>query len=78
MNIRGYITVDPQICHGKPCFKGTRVLVHVVLELLAAGIPTEEIISEKYYPQLNQEHIKSALEYAAKISEAGEVVELPA
>jgi len=78
MDIRQYITTDAKICHGKPCFKGTRILVHTILELLAAGVRQEEILGEKYYPQLTPAHIRAALEYAAKLSEAGELVELPA
>jgi uncharacterized protein (DUF433 family) len=78
MNVGDYITTDPRICHGKPCFKGTRILVHLVLELLAEGISKEEITSAKYYPELTPQHIKAALEYAAEISKAGEMLELHA
>jgi uncharacterized protein (DUF433 family) len=60
-----YVTVDPDICHGKPTFKGTRVLVSDVLELLAAGEPVEKIL--KSYPSLTKEMIQEALEYAAKL-----------
>ncbi|MDP3993380.1 MAG: DUF433 domain-containing protein [bacterium] len=70
--------VDPKICHGKPCFKNTRIMVHLVLELLAAGLKPEEIIEKKYYPQLTIDHIKAALKYAAEVSEAGELVEFAA
>ncbi|HBV01341.1 MAG TPA: antitoxin [Candidatus Taylorbacteria bacterium] len=57
---RGYIAVDPNICHGQPHFSGTRVLVHTVLELLEAGISTEEITGPEYYPGLTEKHISAA------------------
>lgn len=78
MDIKNYITTDPKVCHGKPCFKGTRILVHTILELLAAGVPAEEILGEHYYPQLKSEHIRAALEYAAELSKAGELIEINA
>jgi uncharacterized protein (DUF433 family) len=58
------IVVDPKICHGQPCIKGTRISVHTILELLEAGLTTEQIISE-YYPQLTFEDITACLYYAA-------------
>lgn len=61
-----YIVVDDEICHGKPTFKGTRVLVSDVIELLAAGISIEEIIRD-YYPSLSEDMIREALDWAAKI-----------
>jgi uncharacterized protein (DUF433 family) len=67
MNIADYIAVDPNVCHGKPCFKGTRIMVYLVLELLETGVPTEEIIGPKYYPQLTRKHIEAALHYASQL-----------
>lgn len=61
-----YIVVDDEVCHGKPIFKNTRILVSDVLELLAEGLSIEEIIRE-YYSSLNKEMIKEALNWAAKI-----------
>ena len=66
-----WITADPKICHGKPVFKGTRILVSDVLELLASGMSIKEIIEE--YPSLNEEMIREALEYAAKIIKGNHV-----
>ena len=60
-----WIVADPRTCHGKPVFRGTRILVSDVLELLASGMSIEEILKE--YPSLNEEMIKEALELAAKI-----------
>lgn len=67
INIHEYISVDPAICHGKPCFKGTRVMVHMVLELLEAGVPMDAIIGPDYYPQLTKKHIEAALHYAGEL-----------
>mgnify|MGYP001570466833 CR=1 FL=1 len=74
INVTDYITVDPRMCHGKPCFKGTRIMVHLVLELLEAGVSQEEIIGEKYYPQLTRKHIAAALHYAAELFKFREYV----
>ncbi|MFH1170608.1 MAG: DUF433 domain-containing protein [Candidatus Vogelbacteria bacterium] len=67
MNLTNYIVVDPRICHGKPCFKGTRIMVYLVLGLLEAGVPTDEIIDPEYYPQLTRKHIEAALNYAGQL-----------
>ena len=67
MNISEYIATDPLICHGKPCFKGTRIMVHLVLELLEAGVSIEEIIGPTYYPQITRKHIEAALHYASEL-----------
>lgn len=66
MGWRKRITVDPLVCHGKACIKGTRVMVSVILDNLAGGITTEEII--KSYPSLNPEDIKAAISYAAELA----------
>ena len=57
---------DPQICHGKACIKGTRILVSVILDNLAAGFSEEEIL--KNYPTLDLEDIRAAIEYGAALS----------
>lgn len=64
IEVNDYIIIDTEICHGKPTFKGTRIMVYQVLEMLAAGYNEEEILSE--FPSLSKEHIKAALEYASK------------
>ena len=69
MNITDYITIDSGICHGKPCIKGTRIMLYLVLELLAAGETPEQIIKEAY-PQITKKHIEAALLFAAKSAEA--------
>ena len=61
------IISDPRICSGKPCIKGTRIPVHLILELLAAGENYEGII--KAYPNINDEDIKACIGYAAFLAE---------
>ena len=67
MNIANYIVVDPKVCHGKPCFKGTRIMVYLVLGLLEAGVLIDEIIGPQYYPQLTRRHIEAALNYVGQL-----------
>jgi uncharacterized protein (DUF433 family) len=57
------ITVNPGQCDGKPCIRGLRVPVHVILRLLSNGKTSEEIIAD--YPELCPADIKQAMEYAA-------------
>ena len=66
MNWRDHITVDPSVCHGKACIRGTRVMVSVVLDNLAAGISIDEIL--KSYPSLNHEQVQAAMAYAADLA----------
>lgn len=66
MNWREHISVDPQVCHGKPCVAGTRVMVSVILDNLAAGQSVEEILAS--YPTVTAEGIRAALAYAADLA----------
>ncbi|MEK6691745.1 MAG: DUF433 domain-containing protein [Nitrospirota bacterium] len=66
MDWRERITVDPFVCHGKACIKGTRIMVSVILDNLAEGVSEEEIL--KSYPSLNPADIKAAISYAAELS----------
>lgn len=59
-----YVTANPEICHGKLTFTGTRIMVWQVLEMLEAGETVEEILED--YPSLTREHIKAALHFAAE------------
>ena len=70
VEINNYIMVDPEICNGKPTFKGTRIMVSTILELLGAGVGIDEII-KNYYPQLSREAILSVFEYVSKIIKNG-------
>jgi len=75
MDWQRHISVDPNICHGQACVTGTRILVSVVLDNLAAGIPEDEIIAS--YPRLTHESIQACIAYAADLARE-EVVGLPA
>lgn len=66
MNWQERITVDPTICHGQACFKKTRIMVSVVLDNLAAGVGTEELLNS--YPTLSTEDVQAALNYAAELA----------
>jgi len=57
------IIIDPEICFGKPVIEGTRIPVHLVLELLGEGLSPKEII-EKCYSQLTEEDILACIRYA--------------
>ena len=61
-----YITVDPQVCHGKVCIKRTRIMVSVVLDNLADGMTAEQIVAE--YPSVTLEAVRAAIAYAAELS----------
>ncbi len=66
MNWRDRITVDPSICHGKACIRGTRILVAAVLDNLTVGIPADEVL--RSYPTLTAEDIQATLAYAAELA----------
>lgn len=70
-----YISVDPNVCHGKACIAGTRVMVSVVLDNLATGVTVEEILQS--YPSLSREAVQAAISYAAELARE-RVVMLPA
>jgi uncharacterized protein (DUF433 family) len=57
------ITINPQQCGGRPCIRGMRIRVKDVLDLLASGVPQEEILTD--FPYLEPEDIRAALEFAA-------------
>lgn len=72
---RDLISVEPTICHGQACIKGTRIPFSVVLDALAEGSPAEAIIEE--YPSLTLADIAAAIAYAAELARE-RVVDLPA
>lgn len=61
------ISSDPDICHGKPCIKGTRIPVYLIVSLVAEGESIESIIRD--YPALTPEDVKAAIYYAARLCE---------
>lgn len=66
MNWHERITADPKICHGKACIRGTRIMVSVVLDNLAAGRTHPQILAS--YPSLKDEDIRAAIAYAADLA----------
>ncbi len=60
------ITIDPQICHGKPCVRGLRYPVEVLLELLSSGMTHVEILAD--YDDLEPEDLLAVLEFAARLA----------
>ena len=61
------ITIDPDICHGKPCIRGLRYPVEVFLELLSSGMTIDEILAD--YEDLVREDLLAVLAYAARLSQ---------
>jgi uncharacterized protein (DUF433 family) len=61
------ITIDPHICHGKPCIRGLRYPVEILLELLSAGMTVAEILAD--YEDLEQEDIFATLVFATRLSQ---------
>lgn len=61
------ITIDPAVCHGKPCIRGLRYPVELILELLSSGMTPAHILTD--YEDLEHEDILAALAYAARLSQ---------
>lgn len=60
------ISIDPNVCFGKPCVRGTRLWVSLILDQLAAGMSVEEILEE--YPQLTREDVLACMAYGTEMS----------
>jgi len=69
------ISINPDVCFGKPCIRGTRIWVSLILDFLANGIGIEEIVAE--YPQLKKEDVRAAIAYGAEMTRE-RYVEIPA
>jgi uncharacterized protein (DUF433 family) len=67
MDITERITIDPQVCHGKPTIRGLRYPVETILELLSSGMTTEEILAD--YEDLEREDVLSVLQFATRLSQ---------
>ena len=70
---RDRISIDPRVCHGKPCVRGTRIWVSLIIDNLAAGTPEAEVLAA--YPTLAPEDIRAALGYAEMTRER--LVDIP-
>jgi len=68
------IVADPKVCHGKPCIKGTRIMVAVILDNLADGMTPEEIVAQ--YPPLTLDDVRAAMGYAATLAREEEILPL--
>ena len=60
------ISIDPKVCFGKPCIKGTRIWVSLILDLLAGGTTMDEILLD--YPSLSEEDIRASIAYGSEMS----------
>lgn len=70
------ITIDPAVCHGKPCIRGLRYPVATVLEWLASGMTPEDILTD--YEDLQRDDIQAVLAYAARLSHVQRMLPLAA
>ena len=61
------ITMNPDVCHGKPCVRGLRYPVTMVLDLLGSGMSSQEILAD--YPDLEAEDIQACLQFAARLTD---------
>jgi uncharacterized protein (DUF433 family) len=68
-NWRDRLSVNPAVCHGKACIRGTRIMVSVILDNIAAGIDRAEILAS--YPSLKPADIDASLSYAAELAREG-------
>ena len=69
------ISIDPKICFGKPCIKGHRIWVSLILDLLAEGMTVQQVLAE--YPQLTEEDVLACIAYGAEMARE-RYVDLPA
>jgi len=65
-NLLDRITINPNVCFGKPCIRGTRIWVSLILDFLAGGMTEEELLKE--YPRLTHEDVLAALAYGAEVA----------
>ena len=73
-SILNRISINPEICFGKPCIKGTRIWVSMILDMLADGMTFKDILEE--YPSLKEDDIKAAIAYGSEMSRE-RFVEIP-
>ena len=71
MNLSERITINPEICHGKPTIRGLRYTVEAILELLSSGMTTDEILAD--YEDLEREDILAVLDYARRLSQINRI-----
>ena len=71
MPLEKRISIDPEICHGKPCIRGTRIPVYIILEMLEHGLTIHEILEE--YPHIEEADIKACIAFAKRLVEGEEI-----
>jgi len=71
MNLSERITINPEICHGKPTIRGLRYPVETILELLSSGMTVEDILAD--YEDLEREDILAALDYARRLTQINRI-----
>ena len=74
MNRFSRITIHPEICHGKPCVRGMRWPVEVVLDMLASGMAFEEILED--HPELEKEDLLECIRYANSLISGSEIIQV--
>lgn len=67
MDLQDRITIDPAICHGKPCIRGLRYPVETILELLSSGMSIDEVLRD--YEDLEREDVLATLAFAARLAQ---------
>ena len=72
-NLLKRISINQEICHGQPCIKGHRVMVWQILDLLAAGVSPEKIVSEEYFPTITVEDVYACIMYANQLVKNDEI-----
>jgi len=76
MELQDRITIDPAICHGKPCIRGLRHPVETILELLSSGMSIDEVLRD--YEDLEREDILATLAFAARLAQVKRIQPLAA
>ena len=66
------ISVNPEVCSGKPCIRGTRIMVKNILGMIAGGYTTEKVLEA--YPELTREDVTAALDYASRVIDEEKVI----
>jgi uncharacterized protein (DUF433 family) len=74
MTLLQRITIDPEVCHGKPCIRGLRYPVEMLLELMSSGMSTGEILAD--YPDLVAEDLQACLVYATRLAKTRSTIAL--
>jgi uncharacterized protein (DUF433 family) len=66
-DLTGRIAIDPAVCSGKPCIRGTRIPIHIILDLLAADETVDNIL--RAYPNIERDDVRACIQYAAELAE---------